>query len=286
MTNKWWIGMWLIFISFSLSARKPAELEVLTFNVRYDNPGDGVNQWKYRRDYAAELIRFYQPDIFGAQEVLDRQLTDLQTRLPEYASFGAGREDGKKEGEYTPVFYRKDRLKLLESGNFWLAERPDSVGMKGWDGACKRVATWGIFADRKSGKKFLFLNTHLDHIGKTARREGARLLRKQAEKLAADLPVVLTGDFNAAAGEEPIRILTDPSDPRAFTDSRSIAAVQYGPEGSWHDFGKIPLERMNLIDYIFIKGNFRVVRHGVLSESKGALYPSDHYPVLATLLLE
>lgn len=284
--NKTCFSLLLLFFSFALFAQESAQMNVMSFNIRYDNRGDGNNQWKYRRDYAADLVKFYSPDIFGAQEVLHNQLMDLTERLPEYAYIGVGREDGKTKGEYAPVFYKKDRLKLIDSGNFWLAEDMNAVGKKGWDAACERVATWGIFEDIKSGKRFLFLNTHLDHMGAVARHEGALLVLKQVDKLAAGIPAIVTGDFNASVYEEPIQVLLNGADSRHLTDSRQIAALRYGPEGSWHDFGKVPLERMNLIDYIFIKGNVKVIRHGVLSETKGKLFPSDHYPILGTLLLE
>lgn len=284
--NKLFIGFIAVFLSLSLTAQNKSDLNVMTFNIRYDNPGDGTNQWKYRRDYAADLVKFYAPDIFGSQEVLHNQLTDLTSRLPQYDYIGVGREDGKTKGEYAPVFYRKDRLELLDSGNFWLAEDMNAIGKKGWDAACERVATWGLFRDKRSGKEFLFLNTHLDHMGEVARREGALLVLEQVEKLAPSHPAIVTGDFNAAAYDEPIRILVNPEDSRHLTDSRNMAALRYGPEGSWHDFGRVPLEKMDVIDYIFIKGNIEVQRHGILSEQKGALYPSDHYPVFATIVLD
>lgn len=261
-------------------------VQVMTYNIRMDNRGDGNNQWKYRRDYAAALIRFYSPDLFGAQEVLHNQLTDLQERLPGYAFIGVGREDGKTKGEYTPVFYKTDRFKLIDSGNFWLAEDKHAVGKKGWDAACERVATWGIFEDLKTGKRFFFLNTHLDHMGKTARHRGAELILEETDRLRGDYPALVTGDFNAVPGDDPIRVLTDPADRRHLVDSRSQAAVRYGPEGTFHNFGRIPFERRERIDYIFFKGKMRVGRSGILAESMGALYPSDHHPVLAAFVLE
>lgn len=284
--NKLLISLLLIFSSVTLFAQAPVPINVMSFNIRYDNAGDGSNQWKYRRNYAADLVKFYSPDIWGAQEVLHNQLQDLADRLPEYAYIGVGRADGKTKGEYAPIFYKKDRFKLIDSGNFWLAEDMQAVGKKGWDAACERVATWGIFEEKATGKRFFFLNTHLDHMGKVARHEGALLVLKQVADLAGSLPAIVTGDFNAAAYEEPIQVLINLEDPNHLINSRGIATLRYGPEGSWHDFGKVPLEKMDLIDYIFIKGNMKVLRHGVLSETKGNLYPSDHYPIIANLILE
>lgn len=259
------------------------ELNVMSYNMRYDNSGDGDNQWKNRRDFAANLIRFHEADILGAQEVLNNQLMDLLKRLPGYAYVGVGRQDGKTKGEYSPILYRTDRFSLEKSGNFWLAEDINAVGKKGWDAACERVATWAIFKDKASGKKLFFLNTHLDHMGKVARHEGASLVLEQAKKLSKNLPIIVTGDFNAEPSEDPIQVLTNPKDPRHLTDTRAIAEFVYGPEWTFHNFGKIPYDKRVWIDYIFVKGNIRVLRHASLTETLNAIYPSDHCPIIATL---
>ena len=261
-------------------------MNVMSYNIRYDNLGDKDNQWKFRRDFAADLVKFYEADVFGAQEVLNNQLNDLLNRLPEYAYVGVGREDGKTKGEYAPIFYRKDRFSVDKSGNFWLAEDINAIGKKGWDAACERVATWAILKDKNTGKKFFFLNTHLDHMGKVARHEGASLVLEQAKKLSENLPIIVTGDFNAVPSDEPIQVLTNPSDPRHLTHSRTIAGFIYGPEWTFHDFGKIPYDKREWIDYIFVKGNIKVLRHGVLTETLNNLFPSDHCPVISTLILE
>lgn len=167
-----------LFATGCLFAKNNDEkMNVMSYNIRYDNSGDKDNQWKFRRDFAADLVKFYEADVFGAQEVLNNQLNDLLNRLPEYAYVGVGREDGKTKGEYAPIFYRKDRFSVEKSGNFWLAEDINAIGKKGWDAACERVATWAILKDKNTGKKFFFLNTHLDHMGKVARHEGASLMR-------------------------------------------------------------------------------------------------------------
>ncbi|MCL3853004.1 endonuclease/exonuclease/phosphatase family protein [Parabacteroides sp. GYB001] len=276
----------LLSVSF-LSAKQPdAPLNVMTFNIRMDTKEDGANQWSNRKDLAADLVKFHSVDLFGAQEVLNHQLNDLLTRLPEYAYIGVGREDGKTKGEYAAIFYKKDRFVLEDSGNFWLAEDINAVGKKGWDAACERVATWGIFKDKESGKKFFFLNTHLDHMGKVARHEGASLVLDEAHKLAKGLPVIVTGDFNATPDDDPIKVLTDKNDPRHITHSREIASLKYGPEWTFHDYGRIPNEKREWIDYIFVKGDIKVLRNGVLTDTLNNLYPSDHCPVMATLIIQ
>ncbi len=269
-----------------IQAVKPVEkLNVLTFNIRMDTESDKENQWKFRKDFAADLIEFYEVDLCGAQEVLHHQLTDLLDRMPGYAYIGVGRADGKTQGEYSPIIYRKDRFTVLNHGDFWLSEDINAVGKKGWDAACERVATWGIFKDKQTGKKFFMLNTHLDHMGKVARHEGAKLVIDKAAELAGKLPIIVTGDFNATPDSEPIQVIVNPNDPRHLTDSRTITALRYGPDWSFHNFGRSPMERRSLIDYIFVKGDFSVLRHGVLTDMKNLLYPSDHCPVLTTLVL-
>lgn len=265
--------------------RNESQLNVLSYNIRMDNPDDGQNQWKNRKDFAANLIQFYEVDIFGAQEVLHHQLTDLLERLPDYDYVGVGRENGKTNGEYAPVFYKKALFNVIKTGNFWLAEDLNTVGKKGWDAACERIATWVIFQNKKSGKKFFFLNTHLDHIGKVARHKGAELVLEQAKLLSEGLPVIVTGDFNAIPSDDPIQVLTAAGDPRHLIHSREVASLRYGPEWTFHDFGRIPGNEREWIDYIFIKGDIKVLRHGVLTETFNHLYPSDHCPILSTLVI-
>lgn len=282
----------LLFVAVLLSAnvlfaqRAKNEMNVMSFNIRMDTPNDKENQWTYRKDLAANVIKFYDVDIFGAQEVLHHQLTDLLERLPGYTYVGVGREDGKTKGEYSPIFFKKDRFTVEDSGNFWLAEDMNAIGKKGWDAACERVATWAILKDKVSGKKFFFLNTHLDHIGKVARHEGASLVLEQVKVKGKNLPSIVTGDFNAAPEDEPIQVLTNASDSRHLTHTRTIAPLRYGPEWTFHDYGRIPFDKREWIDYIFVKGNIKVLSHGVLTETLNHLYPSDHCPVISTLLIQ
>lgn len=276
----------LLTVNALFAKDSDAQLNVMSYNLRYDNPGDKDNQWKFREDLATDLIRFHDADVFGAQEVLHNQLVDLTDRLPEFGYVGVGREDGKTKGEYAPIFYRKDRFSVEKSGNFWLAEDINAVGQKGWDAACERVATWAVLKDINTGKQFFFLNTHLDHMGQVARHEGASLVLEQVRKLSGSLPVIVTGDFNATPSDEPIQVLTNPGDARHLTDSRKIAPFTYGPEWTFHDFGKIPFDQREWIDYIFVKGTIKVLRHAVLTETLNQVFPSDHCPIISTLVIE
>ena len=284
-----------LFLSFSFlllilcscgAGNQHQPIKVMSFNIRMDTQSDSANQWSFRKDLAASVIRFHDVDIFGSQEVLHHQLTDMLDRLPGYDFIGVGRADGKQKGEYSPIIFKKDRFTVEKNGNFWLAEDMNAVGKKGWDAACERVASWGIFKDKLTGKRFFFLNTHLDHMGKVARHEGAKLVLEQSTKLSEGLPILATGDYNAVPEDDPIQVLTNKKDPNHFTHVRDVAAFVYGPDWTFHDYGRIPYASRDFIDYIFMKGNFKVSRYGVLTETLNHLYPSDHCPVIASIELQ
>jgi len=286
MKNALTLSFLLLLSTVIYAAPKEKTVNVMTFNIRMDNQEDGINNWKFRKEYAANLIKFHDADIVGAQEVLNNQFNDLIERLPAYNHIGVGRTDGKKEGEACAIFFRKDRFKIYESGTFWLSEDINAIGVKGWDAACERIATWAILEDNNTGKKFFFLNTHLDHKGVIARREGAKLILRKTKELSKGFPIIVTGDFNATKTDEPIQIITDEKNPEHLSDSKENAELKYGPEWTCHNFGRTPLKQRPIIDYLFIKGNFTVLKHGVLSENMGTLYPSDHSPVMATILIK
>ena len=258
-------------------------VNVMTFNVRYDNPDDSLNNWNYRKDRVANAIRFYDADIVGTQEVLHNQMEDLRQRLPGYESIGVGREDGKEAGEYSALWYRADRFTAKESGWFWLSETPEVAGSKGWDGACERIATWAKLQDKLTGKELFVMNTHLDHVGVAARREGVKLVLDKIQELGGDLPVILTGDFNAEPESDVIKQVTDTADPEHLTDARTVADLVYGPNWTFHDFGSIPYEHRERIDYIFVKNGLEVLKYGILAETEGDAYLSDHAPVLISV---
>lgn len=258
-------------------------IDVMSFNVRYDNPGDSLNNWRFRRDRVANAIRFYDAEIVGTQEVLHGQLVDLQQRLPEYGVVGVGREDGKEKGEYSALWYKKERFEVLDSGNFWLSETPEVPGSKGWDGACERIAAWARLKDKATGKVILALNTHLDHVGEVARREGVALVLDRAEVLGKGARVVVTGDFNAGPESEVIRQVTDTARPKHLTDARTVSPIVYGPDWTFHDFGRWPMEKRERIDYVFLGEGWKVTRYGVLAELENEAYLSDHAPVLVTV---
>ena len=255
-------------------------INVMTFNVRYDNPYDSLNNWKYRKDRVANAILFYDADIAGTQEVLHNQLQELQQRLTGYEVLGVGREDGKEQGEYSALWYKRDRFDLKDSGYFWISETPEVPGVKGWDAACERIATWAKLEDKLTGRQLFILNTHLDHEGIQARREGVTLLLNKIEELSEGLPVIVTGDFNSDPNSEVITHMTSGT----LKDTRKASPIVYGPDWSFHNFGRVPMDERTRIDYIFINEGLKATRYGVLAEQDNNEFLSDHAPVLVTLL--
>jgi endonuclease/exonuclease/phosphatase family metal-dependent hydrolase len=255
-------------------------LNIMTFNIRYDNPADNANNWKYRREYVYSMILKNDIDVMGTQEVLSTQLTDLLGGVPQFGYAGVGRKDGISAGEYSAVFYKKERFEMLKSGTFWLSENPSAVGVKGWDAAIERIVTWVILKERSTGKEFAFINTHFDHMGQVARRESAKLLLSKVTEIAKDLPVFVTGDLNASPDSEVLQIILDSKNPGHLTDTRAIAASVTGPAWTFHGFGTTPLESRTIIDYIFTKNNVTIQQLKVISEMKDQIYLSDHNPIV------
>lgn len=267
------------------NARSQTPLNVMTFNLRYNNPGDSLNAWPYRKDNAALQIRFYEAQLVGVQEALHGQIEDLKERMPGYGSIGVGRDDGKSKGEYSAILYLEERFQILDSATFWLSETPMVVGSKGWDAAITRIVTWAKFKDRKSKKVFYHFNTHFDHMGQVARRESARLLLHAVDSIAGKTAAVITGDFNATPSDEPIKVITDVNNPLHLMDTKSLSELpHYGPQGTFTAFG--PKETSNQpIDHIFIKGNFKVLKHATISESWQGRFSSDHFPVFSSMII-
>ncbi|MCL6591089.1 MAG: endonuclease/exonuclease/phosphatase family protein [Firmicutes bacterium] len=256
-------------------------LRIMSYNICYDDRSNGENAWALRRDKVASIIGFHHPDLAGLQEVLRHQAVDLLRLLPGYEWFGTS-ADGTGKGEIVAVFYRPERLKLLQQGFFWLSQEPEIPGSKGWDAKLPRMAAWGKFKDRISGKKFFHFNTHFDHKGRQAQLESGILLLNRIAGIARDTPVIVTGDFNFTESAQAYYLLTN--DRKAggpLYDARYTSAHKHhGPGVTFCGFkaGGGPGAR---IDYIFTKNRVKVWRHGVLTDAWNGRYPSDHLPVLA-----
>ena len=187
-------------IGQSICAKAPAdeEIKVISYNIRLISSKDGPNEWKFRAKASPAMIKDYAPDIFGVQEALSEQLEYLDKSLKQYSYVGVGREDGISKGEHMAIFYNKRKVKILNWGTFWLSQTPEKPS-RGWDAHCKRTATWALIEMKESGRKFYYVNTHLDHRGKTAQRKGLDLIvKKIAEINPENLPMILTGDFNVS----------------------------------------------------------------------------------------
>jgi endonuclease/exonuclease/phosphatase family metal-dependent hydrolase len=262
------------------------ELNVMTFNIRYDNLGDSLNAWPYRKDKAASQVLFHKTHLLGVQEALHGQLEDLKASMKVYKYAGVGRADGKQKGEYSAIFYDTLRLQLLQSETFWLAEQTDVPGKKSWDAAIERIVTWAKFRDKKTNKTFYHFNTHFDHIGKVARRESAKLLLQKVKEIAGNTYCVITGDFNAIPADEPIQIITDKMNDGHLTDTKEISIeTHYGPTGTFNGF-KSKEQSDEPIDYLFVKKNIRVLQHATLSQTWQGRFSSDHFPVFAVLMFD
>ena len=265
----------LLFIS---SFAFGQNIQVITYNIRFNNPDDGINAWPNRSKEVAALLEFYQPDIFGLQEALIGQIEDIQAKLPKMKWTGVGRDDGKKAGEFSPIFYNAEKYEAIKQGSFWLSQTPDKPGL-GWDAACNRVCTWVLLETEKKDKQFMVFNTHFDHKGNQARLESAKLILKKIKELNKDnLPEILTGDFNLTPEQAPIAIIT-----KELKDSRSISKkAPYGPSGTFNNFEFNSLLK-DRIDYVFVNDQVEVKQYAVLSDSKDQRYPSDHLPVFVNL---
>lgn len=286
------------FIIFSYLLANAQELNIATYNIRVDKEEDVIkgNGWTKRCPKVCDIVKFHNFHIFGAQEVEQHQLNDMLGFLKEYKYIGIAREDGNKEGEFVPIFYRPDILQLVDSGNFWLSETPDRPS-KGWDAVCYRICTWGKFKT-KDNATFYYFNTHLDHRGVIARRQSANLIVSKIREIAGDTPVILTGDFNSGDDTEVYRIFKDSG---IITDSYDMASFRLAWMGTANNFDP-NIVTENRLDYIFVSHSFVVQQYGVLTDTYREIIttreitlpnfpetivfrdcviriPSDHYPV-------
>jgi endonuclease/exonuclease/phosphatase family metal-dependent hydrolase len=307
----------LLFVlaTFSYLASAPANvdaadsLRVMTFNIRFDNPKDGPDAWPLRKDKVAGMVRLYDADVIGMQEALRTQIDVLAKLLPDHDWIGVGRQDGKDAGEFTPIFYRRERLEIVDKNTFWLSPTPEKTGSRGWDAALPRIATWARFRDKLAGGEFYLFNTHFDHVGLTARLESAKLLRTKAVETAGDQPVVVIGDFNCTSSSPPYLWLVGKEPPppvpadsaeavpdKVVPDTSVLPAKDaladamlhsrhphHGPTTTWNGFKTLVPGRK--IDHIFIHGPISIEQHAILADHWDGRFPSDHLPVLAEIVL-
>ena len=265
------------FVFGACSNNSDITVKYISYNIRNSHANDGDNAWDIRKPATKEMISREQPDVFGVQEAYLEQLQYIDSCFSNYSRVGVGRDDGREEGEFMAVYYRNDKFKLLENGDFWLSETPDECSM-GWDAACRRIVTWAKLEDKKTGKAFYAVNTHLDHVGKVAREQSILLITKKIAEIVKDdkNPVFLSGDFNSDVNSS----IFDPLK-ADMKDSRAIL-----PESEWittyNNYGN---GNDAMIDYIFYK-NAEASDFKTLNGDYGKPYISDHYPVMATFKLQ
>jgi endonuclease/exonuclease/phosphatase family metal-dependent hydrolase len=260
-------------------------IRVLTFNLRYINVQDlGAKMWTERREAVAEIIKKDAADFVGVQEAFRLMLDDLKKRVPGYGELGVGREDGKEKGEYAAILYKTAAWEPAASGTFWLSDTPAVPGSATWGNKVTRVCTWGRFKNKMSGRELFVFNTHFDHESQPSREKAAAMILGRIRDRGSNAPVIVTGDFNAAPDNPAILTLT--KGPPALTDAwLALNKDTPGTEsGTFHAFGG--RRDGPRIDFIFATAEFTPVESSILHDQKGGNYPSDHYPVRATLRVQ
>ena len=275
-----------VVLSASVDADQPesaGNLRLMSYNIRYASPGDGADVWANRVETVAATIA--KTDVCGLQEVTRPQLDDLRLRLPEYDWYGVGRDDGKDGGEFSPVFYKRERFERLEKGTFWLSSTPEKIGSKGWDAALPRVLSWVVLRDRTVDKTFWFGSTHFDHRGATARIESGKLIRSRSASVPKQIAAILAGDFNCLPDSEPYDAIVSGQSPAIIDARQSAASTAAGsPNSTWCGFKEIAPGR--IIDHIFVTGPVEVTEYAVWNpKTQSDRFGSDHLPVVINAAL-
>lgn len=259
-----------------------SSFDIMSFNIRYDNPADGEHSWDSRKGNMDALVNYFSPDILCMQEALKHQLEFVKGVCSQYDVVGVGRDDGKDEGEFAPIFYDNTRYKLIDSDTFWLSETPQKEGSIGWDAACIRICTWVKLFDYENGSLLFIFNTHLDHVGEVARKEGVKLIVSKISSLVENQDFVLTGDFNMEEGSEEYREVFSNKDVSLLDSFSNNNKQCIGVTNTFNGF-QSDIEKRR-IDYVFIKDTFKVSKYANLSLMFDGWYCSDHHPVLVEIV--
>lgn len=259
----------------------PKKLRIMAYNLR--NDGDlSPNSWVERKELILELLLRESPDIIGTQECVHEQIQDMNAMLPDYDVIGLGRNGGSK-GEYTAIYFKKNRFKVLEYDHFWLSDTPDTIASCSWGNDVTRMVTWIRFLDRETDQQFYLLNTHLDHISERARKEAAKLIIKKVSDFNQALPIILTGDFNTDANTEPYRVLLEQG---KFIDTWDTATSRINEElGTFNDFND-PTGGKERIDWILYRGSVETRMIKIINDQPEGQFPSDHFPVMVDLQIQ
>ena len=262
----------------------PVDLSVMSFNIRYANPRDGENRWSERRDLMIDVLRQHAPDVAGLQEALAHQLDAITEALPRYRSVGVGRDDGERKGEFSPILYDADRLDVEGSGTFWFSETPNEPGSTSYGNRIPRICTWARFTDRATRRSFVLYNVHLDHESAPSRLQSCRQLAAHIAEQAHEVPVIVTGDFNADESSDPMGVMTDRNGARLL-DSFRVALPDAEPSGTFN--GWSGRNSGAKIDYVLVDEGVEVLGAAIVRDHDVTTgrYPSDHYPVTGRLRL-
>ena len=257
-----------------LQAQESEGLKVMSYNIRLGSAQDGTNSWALRYTATGKMLEDQKPDVFGVQEALEYQVRYIE-EMCGYESVGVGRENGKKEGEHMSIFWNKKTVSMLKWGTFWLSETPEKPS-KGWDAECFRTATWALMKDKKTGNKFYFVNTHLDHKGTEAQKNGLKLIVDRIAEINPDgLPMVLTGDFNIEPKNPALKDLD------ARMQSARNIAEKTDDHATYNGWGK----SSTMIDYIYVSGFSSYPEYQTVTKRyEDRKFISDHYPIFARLI--
>jgi endonuclease/exonuclease/phosphatase family metal-dependent hydrolase len=295
------LGLWTILAlppcqttasaAASTATQDVLPLRVMSFNIRYGTANDGENRWEKRRELVFDVLRRHKADVVGLQEALRFQIDEIREALPQYNELGVAREDGGTKGEYCAILYHRERLSADDSATFWFSETPEVPGSSHWGNACVRICTWARFIDKKSGRAFYFFNLHLDHVSQPSREKSAVLLANRIRDRKYPDLFIVTGDFNVGETNPVIRYLkakaslgedeAKSTNPVPMVDTFRVLHSDAVEVGTFNGFkGRRDGDK---IDYIFTQPGAIVLDAQILRSSVDGRYPSDHFPVVATL---
>ena len=268
-----------ILAASSLTHAQRQPIAVMSFNIRFGTAKDGENEWTRRRAQLFDLVREQNADVIGLQEALDFQIDEIVAAVPEYATIGVGRDDGRSRGEFAAILFRKERFRVAEAGTFWLSDTPTVAGSKTWGNNITRICTWTRLID-KDGLGFFVYNVHLDHQSQPSRERSTQLLRRRIdERSVPGDPVLITGDFNVGEQNPALATLIGP-----FVDTYRVVRPQEKTVGTFTAF-KLGNVEGDKIDYILAQPGTEVLHADILRTARDGRYPSDHFPVVARVRL-
>jgi endonuclease/exonuclease/phosphatase family metal-dependent hydrolase len=254
-----------------------APFQVMSFNIRFGTANDGLDRWEVRKDRTIQALKKRKPAIIGLQEALSSQVDELCMAMPKYQAVGVGRDDGRREGEFSAILFDSSRFQVLGSDTFWLSETPTVPNSKHWGNTITRICTWAFFRDLGTGKYFYHFNTHLDHQSQPSREKSVELILRRIRERGTSDPVILTGDFNVGE-ENPVTALVKGD---RFQDTFRMLHPEVQDVGTFNGFKETVGK--DKIDYVYVDAAFTVDSAEIVKDKVEGRWISDHLPVVATL---